>query len=51
MVPVKWPQSILSALPRHYMGRWRITAIGEYKESDGTVRKDCQRGYGDAFVD
>jgi len=51
MVPIKWSQSLLNSIPRHYMGRWRINYDGEYKDEDGTFKHDCYRGYGDAFVD
>jgi len=50
MVPVSWSPTLLNAIPRHYMGRWRITGIGYYRE-DGGIKKDCKRGYGDVFVD
>jgi hypothetical protein len=50
MKPIIFPESLLNAIPPHYVGRWRAIFSGEF-EINGEKVKDCKRGYADVFED
>lgn len=50
MVPVVFTQSLLMAMPSHYMGRWRALFNG-YFTVNGDKYRDCKIGYADIYED